>query len=199
MKRALSIFAMHFVMTRHLCLTRHSIMNLQPTNFVPQNAQWITPRVLNRQIKSVIDELLMREMQAMFENFSKSLKPKSRKEWAPCLAAFLVLCLFMESLETAADHFVYSQNEINVRSGTRPQFKQEFALSINREVENMPFKQFAFQFHQVYQTHSKDSSAKSFNPLVDDSQVGLEDLDAPALEMVLALRQLLDRPSCESP
>ncbi|KAH8889280.1 hypothetical protein GQ53DRAFT_630086, partial [Thozetella sp. PMI_491] len=193
-KRALSIYAMHYVMTRHLCLTRQTIVNLGPTKLVPQNVPWVTPRVLNRQIKAVVDEMMMREMQLLFENFSKSLKPKSRKEWAPCLAAFLILTLFMESVETAADSFVISQNEVNLRNRAQPKWKRSFALDINKEVENLPFKQFAYQFHQIYQTHSKDASAKSFNPLLDDGCFEQGELDRYAAEMVWQLRKLVVEP-----
>ncbi|KAI0025006.1 hypothetical protein F4780DRAFT_724040 [Xylariomycetidae sp. FL0641] len=191
-RRALGIYAMHYVLTRQLCLTHNSIMSLKHTNMVPQNTPWLTTRVLNRQVKAVLDELLLKDMQALFETFSKSLKPKSRKEWAPCLAAFMVLCLFMEAVETAADTFVVSQNELAARNRGPPTYRRGFALALTREIDNLPFKQFAFQFHQVYQTHTRDSAARAFNPLVDDellTQPGL--LDAPALEMVAALRELI--------
>ena len=194
-KKALSIYTMHYVMTRHLCLTQESVASLQSTKLVPQNVPWVTLRVLNRQIKSVIDEMLMREMQILFENFSKSLKPKSRKEWAPCMAAFLVLCLFMEAVESAADTFVVSQNELDLRNHNPPKWKRSFALDVNREVENLPFKQFAYQFHQVYQTHSKDAAAKSFNPLLDDGSTEQAELDSASMEMVLMLRQFILDPS----
>jgi hypothetical protein len=190
-KKALSIYAMHYVMTRHLCLTPQTIANLGPTKLVPQNMRWVTPRVLNRQIKAIVDDLMLREMQVLFENFSKLLKPKSRHEWAPSLAAFLVLCLFMESVEIAADNFVISQNEINMREGVQPRYRRAFALNVNQEVENMPFKQFAFQFHQIYLTHTRDATSKAFNPLVDDLFLDVNELDAPALEMVLELRKLI--------
>ncbi|KAH8203352.1 hypothetical protein TruAng_002447 [Truncatella angustata] len=190
-KKALSIYAMHYVLTRHLCMTPASIHSLQGTNLIPRNVPWLTPRVLNRQVKSILDEQLLKEMQSLFDGFSKSLKPKSRKEWAPCLAAFLVLCLFMEALETAADTFVASQNEINIRNQAKPGYKQDFARQICKEVENMPFKQFAYQFHQVYQTHTKDAATKAFNPLLDGSFAEQGELDGPTHEMVLALRKLL--------
>lgn len=197
-KRALNIYAMHYVMTRHLCLTRQTITNLGPTSLVPQNTPWVTPRVLNRQLKSVVDEMLMREMTLLFESFSKSLKPKSRKEWAPCLAAFLVLCLFMEAVETTADSFVIAENEVTMRQRRPPAYQRAFALNINRELENLPFKQFAYQFHQIYQTHSKDVSARSFNPLVDDSCFEQAELDHYATEMVWKLREfVLDDNSCK--
>lgn len=191
-RRALTIYAMHFVLTRHLCLTPRAVADLGPTKLVPQNLPWVTPRVLNRQLKAVVDDMMCREMQLLFENFSKSLKPKLRKEWAPCLAAFLVLCLFMESVETAADTFVISENEISLRNHQPPK-KRSFALKVNREIENMPFKQFAFQFHQIYQTYSRDAATKSFNPLMDDSCFEQGELDRAAVDMVRKLRKLIDR------
>ncbi|KAJ4860952.1 hypothetical protein T069G_05940 [Trichoderma breve] len=189
-KRALSIYTMHYVMTRHLCLTRQSILSLQPTGLVPQNTPWVTPRVLARQIKSLIDELILRDMQHLFELFSKSLKPKLRREWAPCLASFLVLCLFMEAVETAADNFVVSQNEIDLRNKYSPKYKRSLALDTCKELENMPFKQFAYQFHHLYQTHTKDANTRSFNPLFDNSFVEQGEIDPAAVEMVQALREL---------
>ncbi|KAB5557992.1 hypothetical protein GE09DRAFT_95581 [Coniochaeta sp. 2T2.1] len=193
-KKALSIYAMHYVMTRHLCLTQQSLVSLRGTKLVPQDNPWVTPRVLNRQIKSVIDEMLMREMQTLFEAFSKSLKPKSRKEWAPCLAAFLVLCLFMEAVETASDTYVMSQNEIDLRRRKSPQWKRLEVLQRNRELENLPFKQFAHQFHQVYATHSRDANARSFNPLCDEGSLAAAELEGPALELVMHLRRLIVEP-----
>jgi hypothetical protein len=195
-RRALSIYAMHFVMRQHLCLTPRNIADLQATGLVPQGVPWVTPRVLNRQIKAVVDEMLTREMVLLFENFSKSLKPKLRREWAPCLAAFLVLCLFMESVETAADVFVISDNEINLRHHYAPAWKRAFVLDVNGQIENMPFKQFAFQFHQIYQTHSRDAAARSFNPLVDDASVELGELDRDATDMVRKLRWFINE-GCE--
>ncbi|GAB0135907.1 hypothetical protein EsDP_00004229 [Epichloe bromicola] len=190
-KRALSIYAMHYIMTRHLCLTNKSILALQSSGLVPQNTPWVTPRVLARQMKSLIDDLIMREMQHIFEMFSKSLKPKHRREWAPCTAAFLVLCLFMEAVETTAENFALSQNEINRRNTSPPEYTKNFALTICKELENMPFKQFAFQFHNIYQTHARDANTKSFNPLFDDSFMEQGELDGPAVEMVRSMRELL--------
>ncbi|KAH8673554.1 hypothetical protein BX600DRAFT_508805 [Xylariales sp. PMI_506] len=190
-KKALSIYALHYVLTRQLCITNASMLSLQHTNLVPQNAPWVTPRVLNRQVKSMLDEQLLKEMQSIFDSFSKSLKPKSRKEWAPCLAAFLVLCHFMEAVETAADSFVIYQNEVDLRNRTKASYQRGFALDICKEIENLPFKQFAYQFHQIYQTHSRDASTKAFNPLLDDSFADQGELDPAALEMVLGLRDLL--------
>lgn len=182
-------------------MTRPSIISLSDTNLVPQHVPWVTPRVLNRQVKAVMDDLMQRETQHVFDLFSKSLKPKSRREWAPCLAAFLALCLFMESVETAADNFVVAQNEIGLRGGGgdagQRRYERSFALGVNEEIEKMPFSQFAFQFHQVYQTHSRDASTRAFNPLVDDELLEGGELDEAGLGLVEGLRGLIEGPSCE--
>jgi len=197
-KRALSIYAMHYVMTYQLCLTHQTVANLAATNLVPQGVPFVTPRVLNRQVKAVMDDMMRQEMTRLFKAFGSTLKPKERKGWAPCLAAFLVLCLFMESVETAADTFVISENKISVQEQSPPKWKRSFALGKNAEIENMPFKQVAFQFHQLYQTHSRDASARSFNPLFDDACLEPGELDRDAAAMVMQLRRLLQEPNCKS-
>lgn len=196
-KRALSIYCMHYIMTRQLCLTRHTVDSLRSTGMIAQNDGFVTPRMLARQIKSVVDELMLREMVQLFELFSKSLKPKIRREWAPCTAAFLVLCLFMEAVETAADTFVVAGNEISMRNSARPEYDRSVALNTCKEVENMPFKQFAYQFHQVYQTHTKEANAKSFNPLFDGSFAEQGEMDGPAVTFAAQLRELFFGEDCK--
>lgn len=190
-RRALSVYAMHFVLTRHLTLTQQSIEALRPLNPVPGAPAYMTPRLLNRQIKAVTDDLARQEVRALFDEFGRRLKKKSREEWAPCLAAFLALCMLMEAMEAAADVFAVSENEVEMRKRLPAKFKRAHALEVNRGIENLPFRQFAFQFHQIYQTHSRDASARSFNPLADNGLDELGDLDGPAWEMVLSLREML--------
>ncbi|KAF4457451.1 hypothetical protein F53441_501 [Fusarium austroafricanum] len=190
-KRALSIYCMHYIMTRQLCLTQQTADSLRSVGMIDQGPNHVTPRVLARQIKSIVDELMHREVQQLFELFNRSLKPKSRREWAPCTAAFLVLCLFMEAVEAAADTFVIAQNEINMRSSAMPEYERSLALNTCAEVENMPFKQFAYQFHQVYQTHSKEANSKGFNPVLDSSFAEQGELDGPAVKFSAQLRELL--------
>ncbi|KAG5925717.1 hypothetical protein E4U42_004027 [Claviceps africana] len=191
-KRALAVYAMHYIMTRHLCLTSISILALRSSGLVPQNTPWVTARVLSRQVKSLIDELIMREMEHIFDAFAKTLRARHRREWAPCTAAFLVLCLFMEAVETTAENFALAQNEIRRRNTSPPEYVGDFALNVCRELENLPFKQFAYRFHSIFQTHDRDATAtaKSFNPLFDDGFMERGELDEPAADMVRSMREL---------
>lgn len=191
-RRALGILVLQHVMTRHLTLTPQSIAEVQ--RFCPYQltGPYVTSRLLGRQIKQVVDECLKDLVPMLFDDFLKRLKSKSRKEWAPCVAAFLVFCILMELMEGAADTFAIAENEIEMRKDKSAKFSRALALEANRRIENMPFKQFAYQFHQIYQTHSQDASAKSFNPLHDNARNDLWDLEPAAMGFVRGLREGID-------
>ncbi|TRX88626.1 hypothetical protein FHL15_010485 [Xylaria flabelliformis] len=232
--RALAIYVTHYVLTRQLCLTPgtvtqlHHLQKTQPQKFPflsPNTSAYsthTTTRILNRQIKAVLDEYLLKETQGLFTAFGSALKPRSRAEWAPCLASFLVLCLLFESIETAADTFVVSEAEIALRTRRRSTFAvapdenkvgggggfavggRRQALEVCREIDNLPFRQVAYRFHAVYQTHyarepgvgsptggsGSGNGGPTFNPLID-ARLDV-DLEPAAAEMAASLRALLD-------
>lgn len=207
-RRALAIYAMHYVMTRHLTMTPQTIANLAAINPVVAStsmstgggggAAFMTPRLLNRQIKTVLDDVMQQEVNSLFDDFTKRLKKRKRDEWAPCLAAFLVFTLLMEAIETAADVFSITENEIEMRKRRPAKFRRAFAVKINKEIEKMPFGQFAYQFHHIYQTHSRDAAAKGFNPLLGEGLTDPGELGPGGLDFVLGLRSLLQF-ECKSP
>lgn len=199
-KRALGIYAAHYVLTRQLCLTPatldrlHHLQQTQPEKLPfllspgiisAHHSSFTTTRILNRQIKAVLDEFLLKETQSLFTSFGAALKPRSRAEWASCLASFLVLCLLFEGIEAAADIFMVSEAEVALRSRRRSNSiinannsvfdaaaatttttttdankpggfavgGRRQALEVCREIDNLPFRQVAYRFHAVYQTH----------------------------------------------
>lgn len=190
-RRALAVYTMQYMLSHHLTMTQQCVDSLRAVNPVAASGPWMTPRLLNRQVKAVVDDLIVEGVAGLFDEFGKLLKRRSRAEWAPCTAAFVVFCLLMESIQASADVFAISEIEIEMRRRRPVKFRRAEALDVNKAIEDMPFKQFAFQFHQIYQTHSRDASAKSFNPLVDTSHDPLGDLDSAAMEMVMSLRSML--------
>ncbi|KAI1757399.1 hypothetical protein F4782DRAFT_127963 [Xylaria castorea] len=248
--RALAIYVTHYVLTRQLCLTPgtltrlHQLRQTEPQKFPfllspdtttsaysTSTPTTTTTRILNRQVKAVLDEYLLKETQGLFVAFGSALKPRSRAEWAPCLASFLVLCLLFESIEAAADTFAVSEAEIALRTTTRRRSTfaaaagaapdenrvggfavggRRRALEVCREIDNLPFRQVAYRFHAVYQTHhvrepgvgspnggsgsggngNGNGGGPTFNPLVD-AQLDA-DLEPAAAEMAASLRALLD-------
>ncbi|KAI0431463.1 hypothetical protein F5Y09DRAFT_304600 [Xylaria sp. FL1042] len=248
-RRALAIYAAHYVLTRQLCLTPatldrlHRLHQTQPAALpflapgIGAHSAFTTTRVLNRQVKAVLDEYLLKETQSLFTAFGSALKPRSRAEWAACLASFLVLCLLFEGIEAAADTFAVSEAEVALRTRRRSSVVvattittpdenkvsggggfavggRRQALDVCREIDNLPFRQVAYRFHAVYQTHhvrepgvgspaagssaggsgsgsgSGSAGGVTFNPLMDPKWDA--DLEPAAAEMAASLRALLD-------
>ncbi|KAK3391873.1 hypothetical protein B0T20DRAFT_472641 [Sordaria brevicollis] len=215
-KRALMVITMHYAMTYHLHLHPDSVRDIEAAGYrVPQglDKKQLTARVLNRQLKAVTQDMIEREVRRLFEDFSKALKPRSRKEWAGCFAAFAALSVFLEYREAQADAWVNMENQLKKREwlykvqqqhyqqqmqqhlqreaenllgrkegGVEPfgepdgqvdelrlEFTRKQAWDVLEAIDNLPFKQFMYQFHQIYQTHpSTAKDGKAFNPFVDD-------------------------------
>ncbi|KAJ4403747.1 hypothetical protein N0V85_005018 [Neurospora sp. IMI 360204] len=215
-KRALQILTMNYTMSYHLHLDPDSVHAIEVAGYrVPEglDRKVLTARVLNRQLKAVTNDMIEREVRRLFEDFSKTLKPRSRKEWAGCFAAFAALSVFLEYKEAQADAYVVIENEVKKRDwlykvqqrqqqqhqhqhqqqeaenvmgrkeggvedvGEIEQEMDELKLDFSRKqawdtleaIDNLPFKQFMYQFHQIYQTHpSTAKDGKAFNPFVDD-------------------------------
>ncbi|RBQ96403.1 hypothetical protein VDGD_06668 [Verticillium dahliae] len=190
-KKALSICTAHYVLMHQLLFRNKDALRCS-TLSMPEGKH-PTAVVLNRQLKALIDEQLAREVSDLFRIFNTSLKPRSKLEWTPCLAAFLVVCLFMEDMERATDMFVLSKNEISIRAGKQRLYTRKQVLEVNEQVEKMPFQQFMWQFHHIYQTHSKEHGSKAFNPLLDDASLATAATDGgvAAAELIGGLRGLV--------
>ncbi|KAK1774531.1 hypothetical protein QBC45DRAFT_436743 [Copromyces sp. CBS 386.78] len=221
-KRALQILTMNYTMSYHLHLDPDTVRAIEVAGYrVPEGLDKavLTARVLNRQLKAVTHDMIEREVRKLFEDFGRVLKPRSRKEWAGCFAAFAALSVFLEYKEAQADAYVVIENEVKKRDWLyKHQQKQaqqeqhqhqqqeaENVMGIRKEaggvvedvffhkeieqgmdqlkldftrkqawdtleaIDNLPFKQFMYQFHQIYQTHpSTAKDGKAFNPFVDD-------------------------------
>ncbi|CAK7268466.1 hypothetical protein SEPCBS119000_003073 [Sporothrix epigloea] len=154
-KQALSIYTMQYMMMHHLVITDQSLKDLLRTGHIFSTSSNQTSRLLNRQIKAILDELMQEEVDKLFRMFARELKPKARMAWATCLAAFLVFCLFMEATGLSIDYFVITENQIDVDNKLRmnPSSSRAVSVKLSRELENLPFRQFALQFHNIYQTH----------------------------------------------
>ncbi|KAK3954228.1 hypothetical protein QBC32DRAFT_368813 [Pseudoneurospora amorphoporcata] len=220
-KRALQILTMNYTMSYHLHLDPDTVRAIEVAGYrVPEGLDKavLTARVLNRQLKAVTHDMIEREVRKLFEDFGRVLKPRSRKEWGGCFAAFAALSVFLEYKEAQADAYVVIENEIKKRDWLykhqqkqaqqeqhqhQQQQEAENVMGVRKEggvvedvfhkeieqgmdqlkldftrkqawdtleaIDNLPFKQFMYQFHQIYQTHpSTAKDGKAFNPFVDD-------------------------------
>jgi hypothetical protein len=193
-RRALGVYTMQYLLAHHMTMTPQCVESLRQINPVAASGgAWMTPRLLNRQLKAVVDGLVADGVAALFDDFSKLLKDRKSDKWAPCTAALVVFCLLMESVQASADLFAISETEIDMRKNRPAVFRRHEALEANKAIEDQPFKQLAFQFHQAYQSHSKEATRNAFNPLVTDSFDHTGQLDDAALEFVMTLRNMIHR------
>ena len=209
-------------MMHHLTLTTQTLESLPIEGHTLSDSPFQTARLLSRQIKAIIDEMMQADVDKLFRMFARELKPKARTAWATCLAAFLVFCLFMEMTGLSIDYFVIADNEAKIQNRAKldPRHKRATAIKMSRELENLPFRQFALQFHNIYQTRQAHQAAPSgnpasaspsssssaspsapsvkaaFNPLLDDGPLDSGDLDRHASEFVKQLRTLIDGDNC---
>lgn len=190
-RRALGVYTMYYLLAHHLTMTPQCVESLRHVNPVAMSGPWMTPRLLNRQVKAVVDGLIAEGVASLFDDFGKLLKKREKIQWAPCTAALVVFCLLMESIQASTDIFAISEIEMEMRKNRPAVFRRAEALEANKAIEDMPFKQLAFQFHQIYQSHSRDASARSFNPLVENSHATAVELDSAALEFVMTLRNIV--------
>jgi hypothetical protein len=162
---------MQYIMSHHLGFTEQSLQDLPLAGHIFTDSPLQTSRMLNRQVKAILDELMQEEVDGLFRLFARDLKSKARITWATCLAAFLVFCLFMESTGLAIDHFVISENQTSLDNHQRPKpvHARSEAVKLSRALENLPFRQFAYQFHNIYQTHQMNATGSSNTPSASSS------------------------------
>lgn len=177
---------MQYMMMHHLVFTDQSLKNLLLAGHIFPASTFHTSRLLNRQIKAILDELMQEEVDKLFRMFTRELKPKARMAWATCLAAFLIFCLFMESTGLSIDNYVITENQISLdnKLHASSDFSRAVAVKLSRELENLPFRQFAFQFHNIYQTHqlppSSVSSASSYSTISSSSSTSSPSSSSPS-------------------
>lgn len=126
--------------------------------------RYLTSRLLNRQLKYVMNRL-QRELTAhVLESLDKAFCKGTKDRWGPCFAAILVLCFCMESLEVAADTFVVCDRKTEPNS----EYRRDHSRAACEDVETCAFQNCTQLFHKVFETSKVSKSAvrdKRLNPL----------------------------------
>lgn len=131
--------------------------------------EYLTSRLLNRQIKYVM-HLLHREIyQSVLEGLEKSLKSNTKKDsWGVSFCTLLLLCLCIEELQTAADTFVMSDIR---RDGIFSAHTRNESSDACTALEEYPFQQCTQLFHDVYRSRREvkvgGGSRDGLNPFRD--------------------------------
>ena len=131
--------------------------------------EYLTSRLLNRQIKYVMHILHREIYQNVLEGLEKSLKSNSKKDsWGTSFCTLLLLCLCIEELQTAADTFVMGDMR---RDGAFSVHTRSESSDACTALEQYPFQQCTRLFHDVYRSRREGKvgggSRDGLNPFRD--------------------------------
>lgn len=169
---ALILHGIHYFMSSMLTLTEDSKseVNQKVEQIGAPPGEYLTSRLLNRQIKCVM-HLVHREIyQSVLEGLEKSLKSNTKKDsWGASFCTLLLLCLCIEDLQTAADTFVMSQIHSDGIFSIHTRDESSDACTA---LEEYPFQQCVRLFHDVYRSRrevkvGRGSSRDGLNPFRD--------------------------------
>ena len=169
---ALMLHGIHHFMSSMLTLTEESKSAVyeKVERFGAPPGEFLTSRLLSRQIKYVM-HLLHREVyQIVLEALEKSLKSNTKKDsWGTSFCTLLLLCLCIEELQTAADTFVVSDIRKDGISSAHTRSESSEACTA---LEEYPFQQCTRLFHDVYRSRREvkvggGGSRDGLNPFRD--------------------------------
>lgn len=181
---------MHYCMTKLVTFTSDSAAFLLQKQWYLSNttydvSSYLSSRLLNRQIKLAIHQLLKETQANTLKCLEKELRKRSRSAWPRAFCVLLILCLCTEDIQIAADTFITHPEDGD-------EFKREESHKMCRGLEIF-HEECAKLFHDVFATtkrlngHGGDGP---FNPLKLGHSPVVE-LSPPAQGLVSEIRNIV--------
>jgi hypothetical protein len=159
----------------------------------------VISRLLNRQLKYAVNDVMKRETRSLLEDLQKELHRKSKSSWATTFCVLLILCICIEEVQTAMEGLVLHSRE---NAGTvNPD--GEDAILVCRRLDDLPFAHMCELFHMVFKSHKisdtttgkrkKKSDTAGFNPLRGEmvERNESEGFENEAVELVREIRSIM--------
>ncbi|CZR65269.1 uncharacterized protein PAC_15169 [Phialocephala subalpina] len=131
----------------------------------------LVSRLLNRQLKYAVNEVMKRETASLLEELQRELYSKKKSAWATTFCVILILCICMEEVQTAMEGLVLHLRE---HPGSANADEDE-VITVCRRLDDLPFAHMCELFHMAFKTHKigdmssgkrkRKSSTTGFNPL----------------------------------
>jgi hypothetical protein len=157
-------------------------------------------RLLNRQLKYAVNDIMKRETSNLLEDLQKELYRKSKSAWATTFCVLLILCICIEEVQTAMEGLVLHSRENP--SSVKPDGEE--AILVCRRLDDFPFAHMCELFHMVFKSHKisdtsagkrrKKSDTAGFNPLRGEmvKRNESEGFGKEAVELVSEIRSIME-------
>jgi hypothetical protein len=193
--KAKMLYTMHYFMSRVILLTESSLSTARHALPSPTPVSYdfsLTPRLLHRQIKREVHNILRYTTREVLGSLESELRTRKRSSWPTAFCTILILCLCIEAVQVAADAFVVYTK---LRNGGNPTMRREIAIHIARDLDDRPYVDWTALFHAIYKSHKSTRSHKPeklFNPIRDGLQTNKEEgLGKEEVQLVEGIRQLI--------
>ena len=126
-----------------------AIESLQTPSSILSSESYITARVLNRQIKSIIRSIFEDLLRKVLEGLELAYKIKTMESWAVCFSTNLILCVIAEGLQSIIDAMAI----YDISEGQDPDLTRINSTQSCRDLEAVPLEyswnEF-FRFREAY-------------------------------------------------
>lgn len=197
LRKVMMIHAMHYCMSRILTFTKESadiaISSIRLPTKVPYTKS-MTSKVLNAQIKCVMNTLLRDITREVLEGLEKELRTRTKASWATCFCVILILCICIEAVQVDTDCYIV-QNIVNGKARANRAMTRGAVIEICRSLDDLPFKHCTDLFHGIYRTRKPKTghrNERGFNPIRDGVDLDeKEGLNGATVQLVDDIRKIM--------
>jgi hypothetical protein len=164
----------------------------------PMPTAFLSSRLLNRQVKYVMNKLHRDLTANVLEGLERSMRSRTKDSWGTSFCTILILCLCMEGLQVAADSFVVCDMKA---LGGASEYVRDQSYEACQYLEEYPFYQCKRLFHEIYKSHREGNGAgrdPGFNPLKAIGNGNKTGLDAATDAMLRRMYSMVGE-SCKLP
>jgi len=185
----------HLFKDTTITLTEASCINSRtcPPTSLPKNSETnVVSKLLNRQLKCAMNEVIQRYTGEVLRDLEKLLTTRSEKNWATCFCVISILCICMENVQNAIDGFVMYLRT-GGSDGAVPSSTD--GITLCQILDDCAFAHLIIQFHFLYKSEQPPTSKSGiFNPIQNGAKVDPSiGIDHGEVNLVHDMRHIISR------
>ena len=176
------LYAMHYYMS---CISTCTLKQVPYT-------EGRTTKILNEQIKCVLNSLMQETTREILESLEKELRTRTKASWQTLVCAILILSICIEAVQVGTDEYIV-QNTVN---GNITAMTRDAAIEACRNLDDLLFKHCTDLFHGIYRTSKPKNGHRNdrgFNPVRDgvdlDEKEGLNSATVQLVDDICKITQ----------